>query len=488
MLVRLLEIRQQQPDTLAYSTGETSITWSQLYRQSKSIAHQLDKQGVRPRHRICLYLDDCLEWIVIHHAMIMLGAIPAMLHVKTEHMPTVGNFDYIVGEVDKIGTINGYLKIMLHELDFEKNLPWTNFYDYTDTDIFCMYNTSGTTGISKFATFTHDSIFEPFKEINPYKFTANSNVLCAVKLSTSYARMVANLAPLFIGMHVILLSDTKDLKQMPYLVDRYKLTHLAVVPRILDFLVTSKVGKLSESHLIVLCAGGILTETLTKQAESQLGIDLCDNYGNTETTCWALFTNPDKIYGSVGKANTPGLTYKIIRKDGSECADNEHGEMTFYGKGVAVGYHNDPIGSQHKFRNGWFYSGDIFYRNSEGFYFFVSRKDQQIIIGGNVTYCSTIEDIIKSAPNVLDCTVLHDSEQTSQQSLTIFVSLSSNIPCTILLDKISIYQQNIIEILIVKVLPHTINHKKMRIKSDLMQYVIGSITASGQAEYRVNHL
>ena len=120
MLVRLLEIRQQQPDTLAYSTGETSITWSQLYRQSKSIAHQLDKQGVRPRHRICLYLDDCLEWIVIHHAMIMLGAIPAMLHVKTEHMPTVGNFDYIVGEVDKIGTINGYLKIMLHELDFEK--------------------------------------------------------------------------------------------------------------------------------------------------------------------------------------------------------------------------------------------------------------------------------------------------------------------------------------------------------------------------------
>lgn len=124
------------------------------------------------------------------------------------------------------------------------------------------------------------------------------------------------------------------------------------------------------------------------------------------TTEGGMIINPPGVgpIGSVGKP-VEDLVAKIVRDDDSECAPLEHGEIVFRhadGRPMQVEYLGNPEASHAKTRGGWLRTGDIGYRDRDGWFYFVCRKGQEIRRNGEFVSASFIEKEIAEHPNVAD--------------------------------------------------------------------------------------
>ena len=138
-----------------------------------------------------------------------------------------------------------------------------------------------------------------------------------------------------------------------------------------------------------------------------------NGYGLTETTS-AVITNSGMDYlerpDSVGRP-VPTADVKVVDADGRELGDNEIGEVIAYGPNIIRGYWNNPTATAEAFKDGWFYTGDLGYRDAEGFYYVVDRKKDVIIRGGENVYCAEVEAALLELDQVRDCAlvgVAHD--------------------------------------------------------------------------------
>jgi long-chain acyl-CoA synthetase len=115
---------------------------------------------------------------------------------------------------------------------------------------------------------------------------------------------------------------------------------------------------------------------------------------------------------------------KVVDDNGNALGDNEIGEIWLRGPNVIPGYWKNPAATEAAFGGGWFRSGDLGYRDSEGFYYVVDRKKDVIIRGGENVYCAEVEAAILGQPGIKDCAVigLPDPEYGEQVAAVIQVA------------------------------------------------------------------
>jgi len=108
--------------------------------------------------------------------------------------------------------------------------------------------------------------------------------------------------------------------------------------------------------------------------------------------------------GSVGK---PPVFYRmrIVHEDGSDCEPGEVGEIIGRGPILMSGYFNRPELTAEAIRDGWLYSGDLGYVDTDGYLYLVDRKKDIIISGGVKVYPKDIEEIVIRHPDVLEVAV-----------------------------------------------------------------------------------
>ena len=90
----------------------------------------------------------------------------------------------------------------------------------------------------------------------------------------------------------------------------------------------------------------------------------------------------------------PFLDMQIVDESGVEVPEGQLGELLFYGPTITPGYWNRPDDTAETVRDGWLYTGDLGYRDSEGFYFVVDRAKDMILRGGENVYCTEIENCL----------------------------------------------------------------------------------------------
>ena len=140
------------------------------------------------------------------------------------------------------------------------------------------------------------------------------------------------------------------------------------------------------------------------------GIKLHEAFGQTETTA-TVGTYPwvEPRPGSMGKAN-PGYDIGLMTNDGRWAEDGEQGEIVVrVGQHKPVGlfkeYYRDPELTRQHFSNGIYHTGDIAWRDEDGYYWFVGRKDDVIKSSGYRIGPFEIENVIMELPYVLECGV-----------------------------------------------------------------------------------
>lgn len=153
------------------------------------------------------------------------------------------------------------------------------------------------------------------------------------------------------------------------------------------------------------CGGAPLSEPLIKFF-AERGANVLNGFGMTETGPTVFLMDEanarDKI-GSVGKAQM--LT--DVRLDGVPAGETGRGEIQLRGPGITPGYFENPEATQNTFTDdGWLATGDVGYRDEDGYYFVVDRIKDMFISGGENVYPAEVEKVLNSHPAILESAVI----------------------------------------------------------------------------------
>ena len=138
------------------------------------------------------------------------------------------------------------------------------------------------------------------------------------------------------------------------------------------------------------------------------GVPVLQVYGSTETCPIAIYTRFGGDLSRDGSTGLPGLwcEAKVIDDDGVEVATGTAGEIVVRGPNVFFEYWGNAEATREALHDGWFRTGDIATRDTDGYFFVQDRKKNMIISGGENIYAAEIERVLLEHPDVADCGVV----------------------------------------------------------------------------------
>ncbi len=142
------------------------------------------------------------------------------------------------------------------------------------------------------------------------------------------------------------------------------------------------------------------------------GVPVIQVYGSTETGPVCMYQRPDEAFASTGSIGRCGAhsDIRIVGPDGDDLPDGEPGEILVRGGNVASGYWHDDAETASAFRDGWFHSGDVGWRDAHGQYWFKDRLKHVIISGGENIYPAELERVLRSLPGVREASVVGQAD------------------------------------------------------------------------------
>ena len=155
-----------------------------------------------------------------------------------------------------------------------------------------------------------------------------------------------------------------------------------------------------------LLGGGPAPQPLLERCAAQ-GIPVVQTYGMTETASQAVTLAPADALRKLGAAGLPLLPLDLhLALDGRAAAVGEVGEICLRGPMLTLGYHGRPEATAAALRDGWFHTGDLGYRDTEGYLYVVERRSDLIISGGENVYPAEVEAVLLAHPAVAEAGVV----------------------------------------------------------------------------------
>ena len=299
-------------------------------------------------------------------------------------------------------------------------------------DISLMYFTSGTSGEPKMVA--HDFRY-PLGHIITAKYWHNldENSLHFTLADTGWGKAVWGkyYGQWIVGANVFVYDFEKfhpvDVLEM---IHKFHITSFCAPPTVYRFLIREDVKKYDISSLKYCTnAGEALNPNVFERWYELTGIKLHEAFGQTETTA-TVGTYPwiEPRPGSMGKPN-PGYDIDLITADGQVAEDGQQGEIIIrtHGRrpeGLFLGYYRDPELTHKDFHDGIYHTGDIAWRDEDGYYWFVGRKDDVIKSSGYRIGPFEVENALMKHEAVVECAVTGVPDEVRGMAVKATVVLS----------------------------------------------------------------
>ena len=299
-------------------------------------------------------------------------------------------------------------------------------------DISLMYFTSGTSGEPKMVA--HDFRY-PLGHIITAKYWHNldENSLHFTLADTGWGKAVWGkyYGQWIVGANVFVYDFEKfhpvDVLEM---IHKFHITSFCAPPTVYRFLIREDVKKYDISSLKYCTnAGEALNPNVFERWYELTGIKLHEAFGQTETTA-TVGTYPwiEPRPGSMGKPN-PGYDIDLITADGQVAEDGQQGEIIIrtHGRrpeGLFLGYYRDPELTHKNFHDGIYHTGDIAWRDEDGYYWFVGRKDDVIKSSGYRIRPFEVENALMKHEAVVECAVTGVPDEVRGMAVKATVVLS----------------------------------------------------------------
>jgi long-chain acyl-CoA synthetase len=366
--------------------------------------------------KVGLLMPNSVEYIVAYFACFKLGAVAGPINslLKPQEL------SYVLADSEakallvhselrpRVDVIRDELHSLRHVIEFDDEaqataefaavgpLPGTSIE--RDDEAIIIY-TSGTTGRPKGCLLTHGNLIANARQIkNWLGFTERDRLLTVMPLFHMNAVSVTTMTPLYAGASTVV-SPRFSASRFWKIISDYEVTSFGSVATMLARLLSAypqgvPPGLKTEQLRFAMCGSAPVPAEILKRFEETFNCLVIEGYGLSESTCRSTFNPPDERRRP-GSCGMPiGNEMKVVDEEDREVADGQLGEIVLRGENILKGYYRNEAATREAFRHGWFHTGDIGYRDADGFFYIVDRKSDMIIRGGENIYPREIDEVL----------------------------------------------------------------------------------------------
>lgn len=422
------------PEKEAVVFKDERRTYAQLEASAQKLARLLRETGIEKNDRIGVLLPPCIPlveaffacsyatgvYVPMHHTLFenqvshvlrdcgvkTLVTCKALLDKVSSGLDDANLSSIVLVDTDESDNVlapelaNQFNIIRLPDKDSEANRTSEQFdANRVENDLAAILYTSGSTGMPKGVMLSHKNVVAGASIVSEYlEITHKDRLLAALPFNFD-----AGLNQLTTSIQqggTIVLVNFLFAREVVNLLNKEKITGLAGVPPFWNLMVqdNSTLKKKSPDSLrYITNTGGAVTPELLAQLQASLPeqTDIYLMYGLTEAFR-STYLPPRELKNrptSMGKA-IPNSEIMVLRENGTECAPHETGELVHHGPTVALGYWGQPEATDKVYKDHPYsppgacqpdkvvYSGDLVYKDEEGYLYFVGRRDTMIKSSG----------------------------------------------------------------------------------------------------------
>ena len=410
-----------------------TITYEELNRRVNALAANLIHRGLKRRDTALIVMGNGTEFAVAFLAAVKLGIIPVLvnsllsadeLRMIVEQAQTGCVFTEAaragaVRELRRAGFFNHVVcagetepgEISFASLAQDRGMPVTASDTAADEAAFIVY-TSGTTGTPKGIVHAHRWIVA-LGDLNRYRLPPQQNDVIMATGEWSFISALGHnlLFPLRNGVTGAILSGRASPENVLRYIEKYRITVLHSVATVYRRLLAMPAFEKQHDLSSLRCAhstGEALREATYKEWKARVGSELYEHYGVSEyqLVIGHGVRHPVKP-GSVGKL-LPGVEAAILNDDFKPVENGELGRFAIStaDPGLFLGYYKDQGRTEAVIRNGWYFTGDLAYKDDVGYFFIAGRRDDCFKSRGIFISPTEIENALQKHPAIVEAAVV----------------------------------------------------------------------------------
>jgi acyl-CoA synthetase (AMP-forming)/AMP-acid ligase II len=443
-----------QPDAVFLLAPEPglAVTYGGLQGTSRALASYLARERVSPGSVVSFMLPNGISAASIFLGAMYAGYVvsPVNLLAQDAHLAYVlahSGTRVIFAATEFVGRLRGLLRqggsdAVLRATEADGlALPAAEALELAPLDsaapAMLMY-TSGTTGDPKGVLLSHWNMIYAGRAVSEaLTLSSSDRVLSSLPLYHINGQCISTVAPLVSGGSVVM-PHRFSMSQWWPLVERYRPTWLNMVPTIMAYLLaepelTPAQAEACRAVRFGRSASAPLSPAQHRAFEECFGISVIEAMGLTESASIA-FANPlaarERRYGSVGRPL--GVEARVVSPDRKVLGPLAQGEIELRGESVMLGYYRAPqLTASAVSAEGWLSTGDLGYRDEDGFYFITGRLKELIIKGGENIAPREIDEALLRHPSVLEAAAVGVPDELYGQDILACVVLKPGVHCDV---------------------------------------------------------
>jgi len=418
--------------------GGKGYSYHWLEENASVLAASLAGIGVKTGDRVALWMKNSLEYILSFYGILKAGGIvsPVSTHygerevlhqlretgvvgiLATDNLYSqVAN---LISEVEglRFRVLEGQGESPLGAIPFSSLLAGSDRLDRSigidpEERIAVLPFSSGTTGLPKGVMLTHFNLLSClYQVVQAHEISQTDVMINQLPFFHIYGMTVLMGTSIMAGATQVLASRFRPIDDFLSLFETYRPTLFFTVPLIVqEFCHHPKVLTMDWSRLRYVNAGGAILSPEVQERFTQItGVPVMQGYGLTESSPTTHVTPIRKIkVGSIGLPLSLTEDKIVDPETGAKLQPREVGELWVRGPQVMKGYYNNPEATAETLVNGWLRTGDLAWKDEEGYVFIVDRLKEVIKCKGFQVAPAEIENILVSHPEIKDAAVIGET-------------------------------------------------------------------------------
>ena len=430
---------QKQGDKPAIFWAEQQISYASITRDARWLANQLVREHqIQPGDRVAIWLKNCPEFVPALFAILQAGAVVVPINnflkpdevayiLKDSGAKTIVSESAMKDGLARLTEANPSLRIFeIEQFKQAADAPAVEV-DRNESDLAVIIYTSGTTGRPKGAMLSHGNLLHNVESCRQVlQAVSFDRFAVLLPMFHSFMLTVGILLPLLVGGSLVLVKSLHPPKNILMEIIQNQATILPAIPQLFRTLAHAQLPPNIPLRLCVSGAAPLPVEIL-KEFNARFPIPLLEGYGLSEASpvvAMNPIAGPWKA-GSIGLP-VPNVEVSIQNDNGDILPPSEIGELCVRGGNVMLGYWNKPEETAASMRGEWLLTGDVGYKDEDGYIYITDRKKDMLLVNGINVYPREVEEVIYQFPGVKEAAVVSKPDPRKGEQPVAFVAPNEN--------------------------------------------------------------
>jgi benzoate-CoA ligase family protein len=440
---------------IAYECGDERVSYRQLFERVNRAGNALKKLGVRQEERVGLLLLDTPEFPYCFFGAIKIGAVPIPINTllkphEYEYILNDSRARVLIVSETLLPQVLAIAKEKLRHLKtivvfgkppegmaslqqlMDESSPVLEAEPTSKDDAAFWLYSSGSTGFPKGCVHLHHDmvVCAELYAKNILQISENDRFFSVAKLFFAYGMGNGLYFSLSVGATSILWPGSPSPPNIFSVIEKHRPTLFFSVPSNYSTLLSYKREGGPDFDLssvrYAVSAGEALPATIYHRFQERFGVEILDAIGSTEALHMFIANRPGAARpGSSGQI-MPGYEARIVDENGRDVPDGEIGSLLIKGDSVCACYWNQHEKTKETIQGHWIRTGDKYYRDPDGYYWYVGRNDDMMKVKGMWVSPIEIESVLLEHPMVQEAAAIGNPDGNELVKPAAYIVLKDN--------------------------------------------------------------